>query len=215
MPLIYKKTTSDIVDSLDELKQMSINSLAVFFNDLPARVVYDIKILNNVILADGTKQNGGFQRIITGYDAKGNAKYKNVNNKFLVMTISMLTDGNIKKKIEDILIAPLNTLNYNPTTAQLADFTTKLPLNLKGIITPVMNTPTTTVPPPQGTPQIDPTIGDPTKPKTETNPGGKLRGSAGERKATAGGKSVFTNNFGDLYNIAGERVAGDTGEVIK
>lgn len=139
MTQIFKEADNHLVESLDELTQAALASLAAFFSDLEKKFTYTISIKNSVVLADGTKLNGGFQKVPDGTYKNGTPKFKNVNNKFLLLSIFLATDGGVVKKIEDVVIAPLNSIVFNPTASQLNQFTTNLPLNLKGTLQDVIS----------------------------------------------------------------------------
>lgn len=117
----YKARDNDIVDSRDELNQSIANNLNIFLNSLAGKLIYKISLVSSVTLQDGTVQTGKAQTVKIGTNKNGTAKTKTIVSKFAVMDVYILLPGQTEKKITRLLLAPVNTLNYNPKTEELND----------------------------------------------------------------------------------------------
>ncbi len=157
MSLIYKIRQTESIESRLDLLQAVVNNLAVYFNNLPPKFEYSLRIASSVTLADGTKQMATTQRVLIGTYPSGGPKYKTVVSKFILMTLFQKTEGGIRKKIEEILIGYADILSYNPSYDEVQKFSAELPQLLKAYLTPVgddfLETPITNEPKPEVKPE--------------------------------------------------------------
>lgn len=119
MALIFKLRDNDIVESRLDLEQSIINNLAVFFDALPPKFIYKISVVASITTKDGTNIKGASHQVLVSTSKTGVKKYKTVYNKWLVLDISVKTDGGVVRKLERIVLAPVNILTYNPTLGDL------------------------------------------------------------------------------------------------
>lgn len=162
MPIVYKLRESDIIDNETELSQSVVNNIAVFIESLTQKLEYVVSIVSSVTLSDGTTQRGESHQIQTGSYANGTPKYKTVVNKFAVMDIYLTIPGTNRKKLQRLVLAPVNILNYNKTTSDLVGFSQNITNLIKQNTVPVGSIPLPT-PPPSPTPTPTP---KPTPPPT-------------------------------------------------
>jgi len=120
----------DLIESQEELQVAAQNNLAIFLTALPAKTMYELKIVNTVTLKDGTKKYGTEQQIISGYKANGTPKYKTVKNKFAVLDIYIFTDRNVRSKISQIVLGPTDSVKLNPSLKNLVAISTSIQNNI-------------------------------------------------------------------------------------
>jgi hypothetical protein len=131
---------TDLIDSLDELKTAAANNLAQFLVALPGRVVYEIKIVNSVILKDGTKRVAQAQQVITGYTKSGKPILKRVLNRFAVIDVFVFTSRNVRSKIDTIILGPTDAVTLQLTAQNLVDASGEIKKTLTTTDTNQVNT---------------------------------------------------------------------------
>lgn len=119
MPLIFKLRENNIVSNRLDLEQSIINNLAVFFDALPPKFVYKISIVSSITTKDGSNIKGASHQVLVSTSKTGIKKYKTVYNKWAVLDISVKTDGGVVRKLERIVLAPIDITSYNPTLGDL------------------------------------------------------------------------------------------------
>lgn len=124
--IAFQERQDDLITSMDELTQAAQNNLAPWLSSLLGRIIYEVKLTNSVMTKDGTTLNGSSQQVISGYDTKGNARYKTVRNKFAIMNLYAMTDKGTRVKLAQITLGPTDAIQLQPTLNQLAELTTKI-----------------------------------------------------------------------------------------
>lgn len=117
--LTFTPRPDDIIESIDELQTAVQNNLAPFLVALPAKVVYEVKIVSSVTTKDGFRQTGQAQRVLSGYATDGTPRYKTVINKFATLTIFVLTDKGTRTKISTIILGPTDAMKFQPSQNHL------------------------------------------------------------------------------------------------
>lgn len=115
----FVERQTDLIDDINELELAAQNNLAPYLAALPAKIVYDIKIVSSVTSKDGFVQRGTTQQIVTGHYANGQPKYKTVTNKFATLDIYILTSKGVKSKIDTITLGPVNAASFSPNVNDL------------------------------------------------------------------------------------------------
>lgn len=113
----------DLITSGDELTDAARNNLASWLTGLLGRIIYEIKIVPSVMTKDGITIRGTTQRVVSSYTTKGTARYKNVTNKFAVMSMYILNDKGARTKLAQITLGPTDATSFQPTTTELASAT--------------------------------------------------------------------------------------------
>lgn len=153
--LVFTPRPDDLIESAEELRTAAANNLAPFLNTLLGKIVYEVKVVSSIITKEGFKQTGTTQRIKTGTDSKGNAKYKTVTNKFATLVVYALTDKGSRAKLTTIVLGPTDSAKLTVAQSDLRALETELPAlitttdleDIKEIKTetPIAVTPTTEV----------------------------------------------------------------------
>lgn len=125
--LSFVARPDDLIESQAELQEAAQNNLAAYLAALPAKIVYEVKIVASVISKDGFKQTGTTQRIQDGTYSNGTAKFKTVTNKFAVLIIYALTDKGVRSKLTQITLGPTNSAKLAVTQNYLSDLAADLP----------------------------------------------------------------------------------------
>jgi hypothetical protein len=125
--LVFEARPDDMIESAEELRQAAANNLAPYLNTLLGKIVYEVKVVSNIITKEGFKQSGTTQKIISGYDSKGNAKYKTVTNKFATLVVYALTDKGSRAKLTTIVLGPTDSAKLTIGTEDLRTLETELP----------------------------------------------------------------------------------------
>lgn len=129
-PTDFMPTESSLIESMDELQAAAHDNGAMFLAGIGGKLHYAISFANTFKHPDGTTEQAGTQRIVTGYNAKGQPKYKTVRNKFAKMTISIEGDTQILHKIAQINLGPVDEAAVNPTPFQLTDLNNSVEQNI-------------------------------------------------------------------------------------
>ncbi len=111
---------SDLISTAEELETAAQNNLAQLLVALPNRIIYEIKIVNSVVLKDGTKRTGTSQMIQTGVSKVGKPIYKKITNRFAVIDIFVFTSRNVRSKIDTIILGPTDSYTLQISTEQLS-----------------------------------------------------------------------------------------------
>jgi hypothetical protein len=140
----------DMINSSLELRNVAQTNAAAFLATLPGRVVYELKIVNSVIAADGSKRVGATVQVPNGRTASGATKYKYVNNKFAVMSLYLVKKEGTRTKITDITLGPTDVAQFNPSGEELAGIGKNLVSSVatnstNDISTIISDTPTETI----------------------------------------------------------------------
>jgi hypothetical protein len=144
----------DLINSAQELRDVAQTNAAAFLAVLPGKVVYEIKVVNSVIAADGSKRVGATVQVPNGVTSSGKQKYKYVNNKFAVMSLYLVKKEGTRTKITDITLGPTDVARFNPAASELAGIGNNLVQTVAtnktdDITTIISNTPTATETPVQ------------------------------------------------------------------
>lgn len=167
MPIVYKIRETDVIDNDAELGQAILNNLAYFFESLPFKMQYEVKIVSSITYPDGTTLRGTSVKIKTGTYTNGQPKYKMVYNQFAVLDVFAIFEGQTRKKLARVLLAPTNASAYTKKSSDFYAFNSTIPQLVKQNITPVQ-TPTTT--PTTPTPTTIPTTPTQTTTQTQSTP---------------------------------------------
>lgn len=116
----FVERPNDIIESISELQDAAQNNLASFLISLPAKIVYEVKLVNSVITRDGLQLTGQTQQVVSGYYASGQPKYRTLTNKFAVLNLYVITDRNTRAKIATINLGPTDAAKLNPSAGTLA-----------------------------------------------------------------------------------------------
>lgn len=135
MPLTFKLRENDIVESKKDLEQSAINNLSVFFDSLPLKLIYEAKLVQSITTQDGRTVYGKVQQVKVGKNKNGTTKYKTILNKFAVLGVFVLFTGQARKKLVQIVLAPVNIFKYKPDINELFSFGKNLNKLLKEKIT--------------------------------------------------------------------------------
>lgn len=120
----------DLIDSLDDLRAGAENNLAQFLISLPARIVYEIKIVAQITDANGFKRRGEARRIVTGYGKNGEPRHKTIINKFAICDVYVFTARNVRTKIQTIVLGPTDAVAFQPQAEDIQNLETALRANL-------------------------------------------------------------------------------------
>lgn len=152
---------TDLISNHDQLQIAAQVNIGQFWQGLSGRILYELKIVPTVINKDGTRRRGETHQVIVGTTVTGRPKTKTVTNKFAVVDIYVWTARKVRTKIDQIILGPVDALNFRPTQIELGAFSDTLPQivltnNTNEIQTLVTQTPTNIVesaaPPPAPTP---------------------------------------------------------------
>jgi hypothetical protein len=125
--LVFTGRQDDLIESVAELRSAAANNLAPFLAALPAKVVYEVKVVASITTKDGFKQTGTTQKILSGYDSKGVARYKTVTNKFAVLDLFVLSDRGTRTKISTVVLGPVDSAKFIVAQNDLRALETQLP----------------------------------------------------------------------------------------
>lgn len=125
--LEFTARPDDLIESQQELLEAAANNLAPFLAALPARIVYEVKIVSSIITRDGFKQTGTVQQIRSGTTASGAPKFKTVVNKFATLNLYVVTDKGTRSKITTIVLGPTNSAKLVLNPNDLRSVETQLP----------------------------------------------------------------------------------------
>lgn len=129
--LVFTSRPDDMIESLEELKTAAANNLAPFLAALPGKIVYEVKIVAQVITKEGFTQRGTTQKIQTGTYANGSPKYKTVTNKFATLVVYALTDKGSRAKLTTIVLGPTDSAKLTVSQNNVSELEKALP----GIVT--------------------------------------------------------------------------------
>ena len=110
----------DIIENADELITAAQNNLSAFLTALPGKIIYDLKLVSHVYAADGTVRFGATREVQKGTTKKGKPTYHKVTNKFAIADVYVTTDKNVRSRIAEIVLGPIDEVAYNPAPADLA-----------------------------------------------------------------------------------------------
>lgn len=144
----FSAREDDLINSAQELRDVAQTNAAAFVAALPGKIVYELKIANNVIAADGTKRVGSTVQVPNGVTKAGAQKYKFVTNKFAVMVLYYVKKDGTRTKIADITLGPTDIARFNPSPQELTGIGNNLVQTVStsktdDITTIISNTPTT------------------------------------------------------------------------
>lgn len=116
----------DMIQNVDELRAAAKNNLAALYQALPGRFYYEIAIVASVRTRAGFTVKGAPVSVVSGYQKNGTPRYKTIYHKFAIMRI-FVTDVNGRNvKLQEITLGPVNVVDFQPTSAQLADVAGKI-----------------------------------------------------------------------------------------
>ena len=144
---------NDLIETADELRESAAINLSEFYKALPGKIVYEIKVVSQVRTKDGFIQRGEARNIQVGYFKSGAPKYNRIINKFAVLDIFIFTERNIRTKITQIVLGPVDSakLVIRPEQLQVIEQTLKKELvtsDIKTIQSIQTPQPVTVIPPP-------------------------------------------------------------------
>lgn len=125
--LVFQSRPDDLIESIAELREAAANNLAPYLAALPAKVVYEVKVVSSITTANGFKQTGTTQRIQTGTNANGTPKYKTVTNKFATLVLYILTDRGTRTKLTTVVLGPVDSARLTVGQNDLRELETSLP----------------------------------------------------------------------------------------
>lgn len=162
--VVFTERPDDLIESFDEFQHAAANNLSSFLLALTNRISYELKIVPSVVTSGGFRQTGTTNRYITGYNKDGSPKYKTVTNKFATLTIYILNDKNTRTKVGTIVLGPTDSSKITPTQTDLRQLEALIQnsivtRNIDDISRIETKTPTTIVPPTDGTTDQTPTTG--------------------------------------------------------
>ncbi|MFA6161771.1 MAG: hypothetical protein WC766_06445 [Patescibacteria group bacterium] len=151
-PAAFVPRQDDLISSGEELSDAARNNLASWLTGLLGRIIYEIKIVPSVVTKDGITIRGTTQRVVSSYTTKGTARYKNVVNKFAVMSMYILNDKGTRTKLAQITLGPTDATTFRPTDADLSGATANVQesittTNIKDINTITSSAPISVTPP--------------------------------------------------------------------
>lgn len=117
--LTFTPRPDDLITSLADLQDAAQNNLAPFLASVPARVVYEIRVVPSILTRDGFRQTGTARQIEVGVKQDGTPKIKTVVNKFAVVRLYIATDRGTRSKITEIVLGPTDAVQFRPTTGEL------------------------------------------------------------------------------------------------
>jgi len=110
---------NDLIEDIGELQDAAQNNLAAVVAALPGSLVYEIKVVPTITTRDGFTQRGKTQQIRVGTFASGKPKYRTIVNKFAVLSVFVVNDRGARTKLRTITLGPVDSLRFQPTTADL------------------------------------------------------------------------------------------------
>ena len=111
----------DMIQDADELKLAAKNNLSSFVQSIPGKFFYEIAIVNSIKTRGGFTQKGEPIRVISSYNKDGTPRYKTIYHKFAVLKIGLHDENGRNIKLGTIVLGPVNSIDFQPTTAQLGD----------------------------------------------------------------------------------------------
>lgn len=140
----YTPRNNDLINSAEELVEDAQAAASGFLLALPGRIRYEIKIVSNVLTADGVRLHGQTQRVIVGTLASGAPRYKVITNKFAVIHFYFVTGKGTRTKLFNTTIGPTDVAQFNPSPDTLAaldnsvaqNITTTNVLDISNIVAP-------------------------------------------------------------------------------
>lgn len=124
--LSFTARPDDLIENATELQAAAANNLAATLAALPASLVYEIKIVSSVQTKDGFTQRGTSQRVVSGYNKDGSPKYRNVVNKFAVLSVYLVNEKGTRTKVRQITLGPTDAVRFQPTSSDLANVETSV-----------------------------------------------------------------------------------------
>lgn len=115
----FSARPSDLIVNAQDLKEAVHNNLAPFITSLASRLSYEIKIVPTIQLANGFSQKGTVQKVVTGYDKKGNPKYKSVVNKFATLNVKIKTAQGSFTSLASINLGPVDSVKFSGESIDL------------------------------------------------------------------------------------------------
>ena len=125
--LNFQSRPDDLIESVAELRDAAANNLAPFLAALPAKVIYEVKVVSSIVTKDGFKQTGTTQRIVSGTKKDGTPTYKNVTNKFATLVLYVLTDKGTRTKISTVVLGPVDSAKLTVGQNDLRELELALP----------------------------------------------------------------------------------------
>lgn len=110
---------NDLIDNAAELEQAALNNVVPVLQGMAWRLSYEIKIVPSVKTASGFMQKGTVQKVVVGYDKKGQPKYKSVYNKFAVMSLFINTEKGTHSKFATIVLGPVDWIQFQKANVNL------------------------------------------------------------------------------------------------
>lgn len=109
----------DLIESGEELQEAAHINLAEFYKSLPGRIVYEIKIVNQVVAKDGFTQRGTTRQVVSGYNKDGSPRYKNITNKFAVLNVYIMAERGTRTKLASVVLGPTDAVKFQPNANQV------------------------------------------------------------------------------------------------
>ncbi len=136
----------DLIESMGELQSAIDNNLSPFLVSLPAKIIYEVKVVSSIIGSDGIKKTGVAQTIVSSTDASGRQKTKTVINKWAVLYLYVLTDKGTRSKIKTIVLGPTDAVKFRPDDSVLNAISQVIPqsaitLKTNDIVNVIVNSP--------------------------------------------------------------------------
>lgn len=125
--LSFQARPDDLIESVAELRDAAANNLAPFLAALPAKVVYEVKVVSSIVTKDGFKQTGTTQKIVSGTKKDGTPTYKNVTNKFATLVLYIFTDKGTRTKISTVVLGPVDSAKLTVAQNDLRELELALP----------------------------------------------------------------------------------------
>ncbi|MDO8302860.1 MAG: hypothetical protein Q7T18_06445, partial [Sedimentisphaerales bacterium] len=110
-----------------------------------------------------------------GYKTDGTPKYRTVINKFAILDVFIFTDRNVRTKVSQIILGPVDSVTLHPIINELASLASSLPSatftsNIADIQSVQTSQPITVAPPPAPVVVVAPTATAPVAPKVNITP---------------------------------------------
>jgi hypothetical protein len=109
--LEFTPRPDDLIETAQEMLDAASN-LAPWLQSLPTKITYQVKVVSSITSKDGFVQKGSVVQIISGYDSKGQPKYKTVVNKFATLEMYILTDKQQRVKVATIVLGPVDSVKF-------------------------------------------------------------------------------------------------------
>lgn len=126
----YIERRDDLIDSMTDLQIAAENNLTAFLLALPGRIIYEIKTTPEITTKSGFKQRGALSQILTGYKKDGTPKYKSILNKFAILNVYVMTEKNIRTKIQSIVLGPMDAVAFQPNQSEIINVEKNLQQNI-------------------------------------------------------------------------------------